>query len=370
MLKRLLLIAICISLMSLGVYSLHRNQKSELQVSSTKSIPPASVAVIVVEPAQWRQTLFAIGTIVAEQGIDVVAPLPGSVIDIKFASGEEVVKGQPLIAMDVGIQEAELRGLEATKSLRTLQLDRAKRLRKERQISQSDYDAAQAAFDQAAAEVEAKRAFIIRKTVYAPFSGTLGIRKVDLGTYLDPGDPIVPLQMLNPVHVDYALPEQFFSRLSVGQDVEIELPAYPDQKFLGKISALDPNIDQATRNVRLRATLINTDHKIRPGMFAEVSTIENKPESVIVIPGTAITYSPYGNTVYVVVEDNGESVSERRKIETGGVRDGMVEIKSGLSVGETIVAIGHNKLRNGMIVRVVEEADTEPESVPTILGEK
>ena len=355
--KRLLLIAICICTMSSGVYFLQNHQKSELQAASVNSIAPASVAAVAVEHERWRQTLFAIGTIVAEQGIDVVAPLPGSVTDIKFASGEEVVKGQPLIAMDVGIQEAELKGLEATHSLRKLQLDRAKRLRKEKQISQSDYDAARAAFDQAAAEVDAKRAFIIRKTVYAPFSGTLGIRKVDLGTYLDPGDAIVPLQMLEPIHVDYALPEQFFSRLSVGQDVEIELPAYPGQKFFGKITAFDPNIDQATRNIRIRATLANAERKLRPGMFAEVSTIEDEPESVTVVPGTAITYSPYGNTVYVVVENNGESVSERRKVETGAVRDGMVEVKSGLSVGEIVVAIGHNKLRNGMVVRVVEKID-------------
>ncbi|MEQ8234633.1 MAG: efflux RND transporter periplasmic adaptor subunit [Gammaproteobacteria bacterium] len=353
-LTRALLVLLVIGLCAGAIVALKQKKAAELAAMSERSMPPAAVSVAAVDEEQWRQSLFAVGTMAADQGIDVTAPLPGTVVDISFESGQVVARGDVLLSQDVGIQMAELEGLEATVELRELQFARAKRLLARKQMSQSDYDAARAARDEAEAALKAKRAFIERKRVYVPFDGVLGIRMVDLGTYLEPGDPIVPLQALDPIHVDYALPEHLLSRLAVGQVVEIEVPAYPGEKFRGRITAFEPGIDPATRNVRIRATLPNADQRLRPGMFAEVSTVQEALRPVLALPATAVTYSPYGNTVYVVVDDDGQATVERRQVRTGEVREGRVEIAEGLARGDRVVAVGQNKLRNGMPVKIAE----------------
>ncbi|MGR8920305.1 MAG: efflux RND transporter periplasmic adaptor subunit [Gammaproteobacteria bacterium] len=355
MIVRLLLIVLVLGGVGGAVFLLKEQKAAEMAAMSGRSFPPSAVSVAEVTEERWRETLFAVGSVAAEQGIEVNAPLPGTVVAIHFESGQDVRRGQKLVTQDVGIQMAELEGLEATLELREVQFERSKKLLRDKQISQSDYDAARSALDEAAAAVAAKRAFIARKTVYAPFDGTLGIRMIDLGTYLEPGDAIVPLQMLDPIHVDYALPEQFLSRLSVGQTVEVTVPAYPDERFTGTITAFDPGIDPGTRNVRIRATIRNPDKRLRPGMFAEVLTIERNDKPVAALPETAVTYSPFGNTVFVVLEGDAGLTVERRQIETGKVRDGRVEILAGLAPGDRVVAVGQNKLRNGMPVSVVED---------------
>ena len=354
MVKRFVLILIVIALVGGATYALHVNKMSQMAAMSERAFPPAAVTVAEVQPGSWRQSLFAVGSIAAEQGIDVTAPLPGTVVDITFESGEQAERGDVLVKMDVVVDMAQLDGLIATKELRVLQFERAKKLREDRQISQSDYDAALAALDEADAEMKAKKALIARKRVYAPFDGTLGIRMIDLGEYLEPGDPVVPLQMLDPIHVDYALPEQFISRLAIDQAIEIEVPAYPGEKFYGQITAFDPGIDPNTRNVRIRATFNNPDRRLRPGMFAEVWTIEPVLKEVLSLPETAVTYSPFGDTVYIIVEQDGATVVDRRQVHTGEVRDGRVEITGGLAPGDRVVSVGQNKLRNGMPVQVVE----------------
>ena len=354
-LTRALLVVLVVGLCAGAIIALKQKKAAELAAMSERSMPPAAVSVATVSADAWRQSLFAVGTLAADQGIDVTAPLPGTVVDISFESGQVVKRGQVLLSQDVGIQMAELEGLEAALDLREVQYERAKRLLAERQVSQSDYDAARAARDEAEAALKAKRAYIERKRVYVPFDGVLGIRMVDLGTYLEPGDPIVPLQALQPIHVDYALPEHLLSRLAVGQVVELAVPAYPGETFRGQITAFDPGIDPATRNVRIRATLPNADHRLRPGMFAEVATVQEAERPVLALPETAVTYSPYGNTVYVIIEQDGQTSVERRQVQTGEVREGRVEVTAGALSGDRVVAVGQNKLRNGMPVNVVPE---------------
>lgn len=363
MIVRFLLMLLVLGALGGGMWMLLERKQAELEAMSSQAMPPAAVAVAEVTRASWRQTLFAVGSVAAEQGIDVTAPLPGTVVDIHFESGQQVKRHQVLVSLDIGVDMAQLEGLEATLELRELQLARAQRLIKENQISQSDFDAAQAARDEAAAQLEAKKQYIARKRVYAPFEGTLGIRMIDLGDHLEPGDPVVPLQMLDPIHVDYALPEHLLSRLERGQRVEIEVPAYPGERFHGEITAFDPGIDPNTRNVRIRATLPNPDRRLRPGMFAEVWTIEAEQREVLSLPETAITYSPYGNTAFVVVEEGGATVVQRRQVQTGEVRDGRVEIVGGLDAGDRVVSVGQNKLRNGMPVVVTEHEE------PTLVSE-
>ncbi|MEX2480600.1 MAG: efflux RND transporter periplasmic adaptor subunit [Gammaproteobacteria bacterium] len=333
---------------------LEQRKAAEIAAMGTRSMPPAAVSVATVEAEQWRQSLFAVGSLAADQGIDVTVPLPGTVIEINFESGQTTRRGQVLLSMDIGIEQAELEGLQAALDLRELQYERARRLRDDKQIAQSELDAARAARDEAEAALGAKQAYIARKKVYAPFDGVLGIRGVDLGTYLEPGDPVVQLQALAPIHVDYAVPEQFLSRLELGQAVEIAVPAYPGEVFEGHITAFEPGIERATRSLRVRATLPNRDHRLRPGMFAEVWTIADGSKDVLALPRTAVTYSPYGNTVYVIVAGKEGTSVERRQIQTGEVRDGRVEVVAGLARDDRVVAVGQNKLRNGMAVEIVE----------------
>lgn len=354
MVLRIVLIAVVLGLTGAAVHYIQQRKAAEIAAMGSRSPAAAAVSVATVETEGWRQSLFAVGTLVADQGIDVTAPLPGTVVEIMFESGQAVRRGQALLGMDVGIQLAELEGLQATLDLRKSQYARAQKLRNDKQISQSDYDAARAARDEAEAALKARQAFIARKTVYAPFDGVLGIRGIDLGTYLEPGDPIVQLQALAPIHVDYAVPEQYLSRLSVGQTVEIAVPAYPGEKFSGRITAFEPGIDPATRSLRTRATLPNADHRLRPGMFAEVWSVEAEAKAVLALPETAVTYSPYGNTVFVVVSSGDATTVERRQVQTGEIRNGRVEIVAGLERGDRVVAVGQNKLRNGMAVEVVE----------------
>jgi len=351
---RILLIAVVLGLTGAAIHYIQQRKAAEITAMGSRSAAPAAVSVATVETEGWRQSLFAVGTLVADQGIDVTAPLPGTVVEIMFESGQAVRRGQVLLGMDVGIQLAEVEGLQAALDLRKSQYARSQTLRASKQISQSDYDAARAALDEAEAALKARQAFIARKTVYAPFDGVLGIRGIDLGAYLEPGDPIVQLQALAPIHVDYAVPEQHLGRLSVGQTVEIAVPAYPGEKFSGRITAFEPGIDPATRSLRTRATLPNADHRLRPGMFAEVWSVEDEAKAVLALPETAVTYSPYGNTVFVVVSTGDAATVERRQVQTGEIRNGRVEIVAGLERGDRVVAVGQNKLRNGMAVEVVE----------------
>jgi membrane fusion protein (multidrug efflux system) len=355
MLKRFILIVLVVGAVGGAMWALKQHKQATLAGMGRQQPPPATVSAASVTAGEWRQTLFAVGTLAAEQGIDVTVPLPGTLVGIHFESGQKVQRGQVLASQDIGVQEAELAGLEATLALRELQLARATKLVNERQVSQADYEAALAARDEAAALVRTRQAIIDRKQVYAPFDGVLGIRVADLGDYLEPGDPIVPLEMLDPIHVDYALPEQFLDRLAAGQPVEIEVPAHPGERFVGRISALAPGVDRATRTVRIRATFANPDYRLRPGMFARVWTVEATPRAVLTLPETAVTYSPYGSSVFVVLEGDGGATVERRQVETGEVRNGKVEVLSGLTAGARVVAVGQNKLRNGSAVSVTDE---------------
>ena len=322
-----------------------------LEVAS-KSIPPVAVTAVKAIEAEWETSMPSVGTMVAEQGIEVTAPLPGTTIKIHFESGQSVQKGDPLISQDVGVPEAELSGLRATLKLRQSQFRRSSKLFSTKQISRSDLDDSAALLEEAKAAVLAKSAFITRKTVYAPFDGVLGIRMIDLGSYLEPGDPIVPLYTQDPIHVDYALPEKFISRIFSGQSVEVVVSAYPSRTFTGKVSAYDPVIDSDTRNVKIRATIRNGEGLLRPGMFAEVSTIDDSKRKVIVLPDTALSYSPFGNTLFIIKNGTQGMMVQKEQVQIGQIQGRYVEVLRGIDAGDMVVAVGQNKLRNGMLVSV------------------
>jgi membrane fusion protein (multidrug efflux system) len=356
--KRLKIILMMLTGMTLLVSAIAYKNKIDMQRTLSQVRPPAAVRVATVTADNWQQKTFAVGTIAAEQGVDVTAPLPGTVVGINFNSGDRVNASDILLSLDTGIQDAELSGLMATLSLKEVQFQRAAQLLEKQQISQSDFDYAKAEKDEANALVEAKKAFIDRKTVYAPFSGELGIRLVNLGTYMEPGDPIVSLQMLSPIHVDFAIPERELGLVEIGQTVEFKVRAFPEKIYEAKIATIEPNIQIGSRSVRIRASLENNEGQLKPGMFAETWAIQSEKKAVLKVPRTAVTFSPFGQIVFVVVSKDGSSFVERRQVVAGEVNGSAVGLDSGVSEGDIVVATGQNKLRNGMSV-VVTETETD-----------
>jgi membrane fusion protein (multidrug efflux system) len=351
MVKRLFLVLVLLALV-FGLAFGWKFQQMQKAAAARQPPPPPVVAVTQVREEQWQPSLSSVGSLVAAAGIDVTNEVPGKVSAIRFESGEVVVGGQLLIELDATSDRAELEGLLAAKRLAELKYNRLARLLADRSTSRADYDEAKALLDVAEAAAEAKRAIIDKKQVRSPFAGTLGIREVNLGQYLAPGSPIVPLQSLDPIYVDFSLPERHLASLAVGQSAVLKVQAYPGERFTGRIAALNPGVDQGTRAVKVRATLDNQAQRLRPGMFADVRVLLPMQQGVLTLPDTAITYAPYGDTVFVVQSGDAGATVQRRQIETGQTRDGRVEVLKGLSAGERVVSAGQVKLRNGMAVAI------------------
>ncbi|ADE13311.1 efflux transporter, RND family, MFP subunit [Nitrosococcus halophilus Nc 4] len=355
MIKRLIVVLLTLGLFFGGIFGWKYYQQQQQAAQAAMPPPPATVAAAEVHPETWQSSLQAVGSLVATQGIYVTNEVAGLIEAINFESGQQVEKGKLLLQLEDSVDQADLKGLLAEQKLGELQFQRAARLVKEKSISRSTYDESEAQLENAQAKVAAKRALIRKKQIRAPFSGLLGIRQVNLGEYLAPGSRIVLLQALDPIYVDYSLPERYFSSLSQGQAVFITVQAYPAQIFEGRIIAINPGIDPASRNVRVRAIFPNPNLRLRPGMFAEVKTLLPEQKQVLTVPQTAITYNPYGNMVFVIQEKNGGLVVQQQLVQTGKVREGQVEIVKGLQVGERVVSAGQMKLHNGQQVQISDK---------------
>ncbi len=319
--------------------------------------PPESVTSAKVEAAEWEPTRPAIGTLVAERGVTLGAELPGTVRAITFESGTAVRRGAVLVRLDTSAEEAQLAAAEAEASLARLSLDRARRLRRGEANAQADLDAAEARARQGDATVENLQATIAKKIIRAPFDGRISIRQVELGQVLAPGTPIASLQSVSPIHADFWLPQQALAELKPGQRARLHVDAFADQAWQGEITTVNPEVDPATRNVRVRATFQNADGRLRPGMFANVEVLSAERRPVLVIPATAVMFAPYGDSVFAIEEhkDAGGRISRvvRQKFVRVGERRGdFVALVSGLERGETVVSSGAFKLRNGAAVAV------------------
>ena len=363
MILRLFLMLVIVGGVIGGVFYLKNQQWQAMQEQMAQGQPPATVATSKVQQESWQPSLSAVGSMVAVNDVSVTNEVPGKVDKIQFESGQRVEKGEPLIHLDAEVDRAELRGLQSELQLAQVQFERAAKLVKERSVSQSNYDEAKARLETAKANVASKQALINKKTIRAPFTGELGIRQVDLGEYLPAGSAIVPLQSLDPIYVDYSLPERYLADLSVGQTVELTVQSYPNETYQGQIEALNPGIDPGTRSVQLRAKLDNPNALLRPGMFAEVRTLLPRRNDVLTVPQRAISYAPYGNSVFVVKEKDGQKVVQRRQIDTGMVRDGQVEVKSGLEAGDEVVSAGQNKLRNDQPININNSIELDRKDV-------
>ena len=312
--------------------------------------PPPVVAFAAVQRNEWQPLLTGVGSLVAVADVNVTSEVPGKVKAIHFDSGQAVKRGQLLVELDTSTDLAELKGLIAAQKLEEAKFARSQRLISRNFIAKSDYDLNKATLDAAQATVSAKQAAIEKKRIVAPFAGWLGIRKVNVGQYLAPGDGIAPLQQIKPIHADFTLPEQQLSKLFIDQSVAINIQAYPGHLFSGRITAMNSGIDETTRSVKIRATFDNAESLLHPGMFADVQVQLRESKSVLTVPDTAISYNPYGNTVFVIEAGKQGDIVQLKQVVTGETRGGRVEIVSGLNENDRIVSAGQVKLRNGMAV--------------------
>jgi membrane fusion protein (multidrug efflux system) len=315
--------------------------------------------------------LSAVGSISAVQGAVVASELGGVVSQIAFDNGGTAKKGDLLVQLDASAEEAQMHSAEADMELARADLDRSRDLVSRKVISKADIDAAESKFKQKGAMVDQMRSMITKKTVRAPFDGQLGIRQVNVGQMINPGQQVVPLTSLDPVYADFALPQQHLGKLADGLEVKVTTDALPGQVFIGKLSAINSMVDTNTRNVALQARLANPDHSLRPGMFAKVEVILPEKQKAIVVPGSAISYAPFGDSVFVIDKKKDpktgtESQTIRQQfVRIGESRGDFVSINEGLKAGETIVSTGVFKLRNGMAVTINNALAPKPQLNPT-----
>ena len=371
MIKKISLIVLAILaalaiVFALGGIKFFQVRKAIVQYGSF-SPPPQVVTSLIAKEEEWVPALRAVGSTAAVQGVTVSTDEPGIVQKINFESGQTVKVGDLLVQLEVSQEEAQLRSAEAQMRLAGANLARQQNLLKGRVSSQADYDTAQAQYDQAVAKVEEVKALINKKTIRAPFSGVLGIRAVNLGQYLQSGAPVAPLQSLDPIYVNFWLPQQNLGQIAAGQTVQVRADGLPNVQFEGKINAVDAIVDEATRNVRVQATLPNPQGLLRPGMFVNTELPLASNSSHIVLPATAIQYAPYGDMVYVIQEIKGPDGKQyrgvqQRVVKVGESRGDRVAILSGINPGEEVVTSGVFKLRPGIHVQVnnsIEPANSE-----------
>lgn len=332
--------------------------------------PPETVTAAPVAPQTWETSIPSTGTIAPVQGVTVAAEVAGKVAKIAFEAGSTVKQGDLLVQLDTSTEEAQLQAAEATAALAKANLDRARELRQSNTNSPAELDAAEAQAKQAAAQVDNIRAVIAKKTVRAPFAGRLGLRMVNLGQILREGDAITTLQTLDPIYVNFSVPQQRLTQIATGDVVRVKTDAAPDATFQGKITALNAEVDPVTRNIRVQATIENKDEKLRAGMFANVEVVLPEKKEVLAIPATAVLYAPYGDSVFVVEDKKNEKTGAMEKVlrqqfvRLGTTRGDFVAVVEGLQPGQTVVTSGVFKLRAGMAVvidnKLAPKAELEP----------
>ena len=357
MAKRMLLMLIvaAAAIGGLGYFKLRQVQAAVKSHAFTP--PPEAITTIVVKQETWPSTLSVVGTLNAIHGVTVSADLPGTVDQIKFDSGKWVQEGEVLVQLDTRQERAQLAAMKAQQDLAKINYDRMQQLVNEGVISRMDYDKAMADQRQTEANTAEIKAAIDRKTIRAPFSGVLGIRQVNLGQYLAAGSPIVPLQSLDPIYVNFNVPQQIVGRMQAGRNVRISSDNLPGTTFTGRVNAVDSVVDQSTRNVQVQATLANPGGKLRPGMFVQVEVGVGEQRTVFPLPASAISYAPFGDSVFVLSDlksPTGETYRGVRQqfVKVEGARGDQVGVISGLKPGDEVVTSGVFKLRNGAAVAV------------------
>jgi membrane fusion protein (multidrug efflux system) len=370
MLKRMLfmLAVVAILLGSLGFVKYKQIQAAVAQGASFQP-PPTAVTTIAAEKATWPTTVDVIGTVAAIQGVTVSADLPGTVAKIQFESGQWVHEGDILVELDTRQEQAQLAETEAQRDLAHINYGRTKQLVQEGVMAKTEYDNVTAQQKVTEGQVGEIRATIARKTIRAPFSGILGIRQVNLGQYLAAGQAIVSLQSLNPIYVNFGVPQQTTSQVAIGRTLRISSNDFPGPQFSGRVTALDSVVNESTRNIQVQTTLANPQNKLRPGMFVQVSLGLGESTPVIALPASAVNYAPYGDSVFIVTDlkdDKGKTYRGVRQqiVKLAGSRGDQVGVISGLNPGDEVVTSGVFKLRNGAAVQINNKVQPENSTHP------
>ncbi len=330
--------------------------------------PPVTMSSTTVTPQQWAARLNAVGSLVAVKGADLTAEVDGTITKISFESGQSVEAGTELLSLESVAERGELARLEAQAKLAEIEQRRREKLYKRGTISKSEYDTALAETNVAKAAVEAQRGRLNLKTLRAPFGGELGIRRVALGQYLRAGDKIVTLQSLDPIELDFSLPEKQLGKVNPGRTIEIVVDALGGRQFSGEIIAVEPKIDAQTRNFDVRARFANPEKVLKPGLFAKVTVNLGEPTQVLVLPKTAIQYSSYGDSVFVIRQQEGGDAEAleviQRFVTLGEARGDFIEVISGVKEGDEVASTGLLKLRSGQPVTIDNTLRPEPSLTP------
>jgi membrane fusion protein (multidrug efflux system) len=333
-------------------------------------MPPTTVSSVQAKEENWPPMFSSVGTISAVQGATVSAELAGTVAEIKFENGAVAKKGDVLVRLDASSEEAQLKSAEADLELARSDLARARDLATRNVVSKAELDAAESKFKQKEGVVNNMRSMISKKEVLAPFDGQLGIRQVNVGQMITAGQQVVSLQALDPLYVDFALPQQDLPKLTPGLEVHVHTDVVAGQEFGGKLTALNSSVDPVTRNVTLQATIANKDHALRPGMFAKIDVLLPDKQKTVVVPGTAVSYAPYGDSVFVIEKKKDEATGKESLmlrqafVRVGEARGDFVSITQGLEPNQTVVAAGVFKLRNGMPVVINNDLAPKPQLNP------
>lgn len=376
MIKRMIIMIVLIG----GVFGyvfyqrISDDKQTKAFLASLKA-PPVTVATMEVKETPWHPTLSAVGSLEPDSGVEVTGEIPGIVSHIHFKSGQVVGKGDLLVTLDFRADQAQLESLMASEELARLQLERRQKLVQKKMTPQSELDKAEAEFKKIQALVNNQKIMIDKKQIKAPFSGVLGIRKIDLGQYLSPGMSIVSLQTIDRIYVDFTMPQQRLKDLYTGQNIEFTVDSWEGMLFLGKITAIEPSIDPLTRNFNLRATLEDNEKKLRPGMFGNVTIALAKTQMVITLPQTAISYNPYGDIIFIAEEtgknEQGHAIvtARRRFVVLGEHRGDQVAVTKGLKPGEQVVIMGHHKVRDGSLLIINNQLLPDNDPAPNLIDQ-
>ncbi|MBU2873336.1 efflux RND transporter periplasmic adaptor subunit [Marinobacter salexigens] len=358
--SRFLIAIIFLGVVLGGIFGYKFYQFGQMKEMLSQPQPPAEVSATEARTESWTPSIKAVGSVNAVNGIEVANEVPGVISSINFESGDTVKKGDILIRLNTAIDEAAVRTRRAEAQLAEQEFKRISDLLPKRAVSQSQFDESKANFDAAQARVNEADAQLSKKVIRAPFDGTLGIRMVDQGEYIATGTPIVEINMLDPIYVDFTLSEKNLQDVAREYSVVATVAAVPEQEFKGKVSAINTSVNPETRTVRVRATLSNPQKLLRPGMFATIRTLQPKDDKVVTVPRTAVSYNTYGDFVFVIEEnDDGDLVVNRRSVTAGQTRDKRVAILSGLEAGEKVVSKALLRLRAGQKVKIQEENSDE-----------
>lgn len=322
---------------------------------------PATITATEASEERWNRETTAVGTFRAVNGAELTTEAGGIVTEIHFNNGDAVQEGQRLVSLDIEADEAELERLQSAEKLASLELERYQRLYEEGNSSQSELQRRESEAAQTIASVRAQQARIRQKTIRAPFDGISGIRQVNIGQYVSPGNPVVAVQSLDPIYLDFTLPERQFANIRAGLSLSARVDTYADRTFDGEVTAIEPSVSESTRTFKAQATLENPDRELRPGMFGRVTLDLGEPRNLLVVPQSAIQFDPYGNSVYVIREDDeGDLRAQRRFIRTGERRGDLIAVTDGLELGDRVATSGLLKLRNDALVKINDAESVQP----------